>query len=313
MRFNDQASQAALAAWRLNPEVRERACADNTHFEERVSDARLAACTAELGAIDGVEALRRSHIQYVQDFVEVQDGVPHTFDQDLDPARLSSVGVDPYLKIVRLESLERALFRWPRSTGADPLAALAELERAIKTNETAMVDDFLATWNDANTRDFRPAFAAWKHQLEVELARDDWADALRDRLGLGHYDGSDIAIPVALMEYRASDVMRAAADAGIENPFVAPTVLDIPPGPYFFPSPGDLPYGRVMSLVAIGSHDDLLCEMLHARLPYRRDHIARLGTIRRAPAPHGLRELRNNHLQAVRIAALRDDYGEEID
>ena len=57
---------------------------------------------------------------------------------------------------------------------------------------------------------------------------------------------------------------------------------------------------------------DLLAEMLHLRLTYRLEHIARLGTISKPPAPHDLKDLRNNHLSALQIASNRDDFGEEI-
>ncbi len=67
-----------------------------------------------------------------------------------------------------------------------------------------------------------------------------------------------------------------------------------------------------MSLAAIDSEDDLLAEMLHVRLTYRREHLIQVGAIRRPPALHDLKELRNHHLLALQIASDRDDFGEEI-
>ena len=308
MRFNHPDLQAALEAWRLNPDIRGRANADNIWFEERVSPPRLAAFETTVGSVADFETLRRKHIDYVYNFVEVEEGVPHTFDADLQPTLLSPIGLDPEQTIVRLESLVRVLGRWPVAPDMEPFDAL---RNAIATGETDTVDRFLMVWNNTNVRDHRPAFAAWKDQLSAELDADDWPDRLRDRLGLEHYNCAFGPVPVALMEYKVRDVMlaaRAASSAAI----VAPTALDTRPGPYFFPSPRELPYGRVMSLAPIFSDDNLLAEMLHVRLPYRPNHIARLGTIVRQPAPHDLKELRNRHLAAIRVASLREDFGEEI-
>ena len=285
MRFDDPALQSALEAWRRDPEIRERACADNMRFEERVSLPRRVAFETEVGVVENADQLRRAHILYVRTFMETRGATPHTFGAELGPARLSAAGVDPYLKIVRLESLARVFSVWATRPGVAPLEFLRE---AIAKGDTGVTDGFLAAWNDPEMRDHRPAFAAWKHQLSTELDSGDWPHALRDRLGLGHHDGSKGAIPVARMEYRVSDVLHAAGDAGIGDPFTVPTALDIRPGPYFFPSPGALPYGRAMSLIPILSDDDLLAEMLHVRLPYRREHIAELGTIDRAPPVHDL-------------------------
>jgi hypothetical protein len=309
MRFSNPALQAALEAWRQDPRVRERANADNIAFDERVSPPRQAAFENRANTVADSEALRFAHIAYVRDYMEVGDGVPHTFEAGMVPALLSNVGLDLYQTIVRLESLSRIFSYWRPHPGPEPLDVL---RTAIASGEHATVDEFLSVWNDSSVRDHRPAFAAWKDQLSGELDGDDWPDRLRDRLGLEHYKGDDLPMPVALMEYRVFDVMQEAGTVGVTGPVVVPTALDTRPGPYFFPSPREMPYGRVMSLAPILSDDDLLAEMLHVRMPYRRNHIARLGTIDRQPSPHDLKGLRNNHLHALRIASLRDDFGEEI-
>lgn len=308
MRFVDPALQNALAAWRQNPDHRDRAIADNFWFEERAGDARRAAFETYAGKPADPEALRRSLIQYVRDCMEIPSGIPHTFLSDLTPAFLTAVGVDQNQPIVRLESLQRVFSQWALPATAGP--PLERLRSAIDTHDASMVDGFLTIWN--NARDFRPAFAAWKDELLAELAAPDWADRLRDRLGLEHYQCENGPIPVALMEYRVLDVVQAATEVGSIGAFTAPTVLDSRPGPYFFPAPRECPYGRVMSLTPMVSDDDLLAEMLHVRITYRRDHIAPLGYITRPPAPHDLRELRNHHLLALQVASGREDFGEEI-
>ena len=67
-----------------------------------------------------------------------------------------------------------------------------------------------------------------------------------------------------------------------------------------------------MPLIQVYDDSLLLAEILHWRLNYRREHIARLAEIREPPAPYNLKSLRNNHLLAVQVASGQDGFGEEI-
>ncbi len=67
-----------------------------------------------------------------------------------------------------------------------------------------------------------------------------------------------------------------------------------------------------MALFEIGSDEDLVVELLHVRITYRREHIMQVGEITCAPAPLALAQLRNHHLMALRLASGRDDFGEEM-
>ncbi len=305
MRFADPSLQNDLEAWRRQSDHRERATADNVVFEERVGDSRRV--WFENFARDGryPGEVRRSVIQYVRDHMEIQAGVPHTFAANLEPAILSPAGLEPTQWIVRLESLKRIFAQWAVLSGQE--SSLERLQAAKDANDTPVLNKFCEIWNDSVVRDFRPAFAAWRGELETELEADDWPDRLRDRLGLEHYNCVDGPVPVALMMYQVKDVV---APAGAGTAFTAPTVLDSQPGPYFFPAPRNVPYGRVMSLIA--DDDDLLAEMLHVRIPYRPEHIAKLGYIARPSAGHDLKELRNHHLLALQVATSREDFGEDI-
>ena len=175
-----------------------------------------------------------------------------------------------------------------------------------------MVDKFLDTWNGSTLRDNRPAFAAFKDAVWDDLERPDWPRRLRDRLGLAHYDCAAGPIPIALMEYSVADVNAAAAAFPGACAVTAPTVLDSKPWPFFFPAPPGLTCGRSMPLFEVADDADLLAEMLHFRLTYRRQHLVRLDEIRDPPPPYELKALRNHHLVALRIASGREDYGEEI-
>ncbi len=305
MRFADPPLQNDLEAWRRQSDHRERATADNLWFEERVGDTRRVwfESFARNGLYPG--ELRRSVIQYVRDHMEIETGVPHTFAGDMEPAVLSPAGLEPTQWIVRLESLERIFAKW--AAPAEQGQPLERLQKAKDANDTPLLNQFCDLWNNSGTRDFRPTFAAWRGELEHELEADDWPDRLRDRLGLEHYNCANGPIPVALMMYQVKDV---AAPVGASTAFTAPTVFDFRPSPYFFPAPRNCPYGRVMSLIS--DDDDLLAEMLHVRIAYRPEHIAKLGYIARPSAGHDLKELRNHHRLALQVATSREDFGEDI-
>lgn len=302
MRFADPALQIALDAWRRNPVDRERAMADNAWFEERVSEERRAIFEAEVANAHAPAELPDKQTWYFKNILCQGDPVPHTFQDAFEPARLSPVQPEPHQSIVRLEDLRFPLERHGMN--------YTDLYECWRKRDMAVVDKFLSVWNEA--RDVRPAFATWKDMVLEELKAADWADRIRDRLGLGHYDPENAPIPVVLMQYTVKEVFEQAARLGVTQPFTAPTVLDGGPWPYFFPSPAGLAYGRCMPLVKTDGEHQLLAEMLHIRLPYRFDHIAAFGEIRRRLPERDMREARNDHLTVLQIESDRFDFGEEI-
>lgn len=303
MRFSNAQLQGALLSWRALTNIEKRSEADNLWFEQRVSAARQAAFEVEATGANDAVALRKAHTDYHKEFVVVDVGdIPHTFDSAVAPADLGTI--DEMQKIIRIESLVRPL---------DKLGmTFDQLRKAVDDNQTALIDNFLQTWNTSNVRDGRPAFAAFKDEVTDDLARPDWPDRLRDRLGLAHYDCKAGPIPIALMEYSVAEVRAATASVTGIAAFTAPTVLDTSPWPYFFPAPAGLPCGRTMALYKVASDNDLLAEILHFRMAYTRNHIARVDEIRTPPAAFDLRAIRNHHLFALHVAAGRDDFGEEI-
>ncbi len=267
MRFADPGLQTALTAWRASAGITERAEADNFWFEDRVSVARqqaFEACAA--GARDAGE-LRRRHTDYWEEYVKVDEDIAHTFDVALGPADLAPI--DETQRIVRLEAPRR-----PLSQMGSPMS-LQRLKQAVAANETALVDAFLRVWDQSNVRDWRPCFAAFKDEVRDDLARPDWPTRLRDRLGLAHYDCAAGPVPIALMEYSVGEVVAAARAFGASCAVTAPTVFDSGPWPHFFPAPRRLPCGRAMALFQVNDDGDMLAELLHFRLSYKRHHIAR--------------------------------------
>jgi hypothetical protein len=300
MRLSDPQLYTALETWRSDSDPHERAKADNLWFEERVSAARLAHFEDTARGADTPEMLARRQTDYWDAYVK--NDRPDTFQDALGPARLAPGSLDTAQRIIRLEQvLDRV-----RIPGAQMTPD--EVRDAFDAGDDSAVDRYLAQWNAA--RDGRPAFAAWKDEVRAELLAPDWADALRDRLGLAHYNPAPSAIPVVLMEYTVGDVLLAAASSATTHAIVSPTVLDGGPWPWFFPSPAELAYGRTMPLPPSRHH--LLVELLHVKMPYRHNHIARFGAIRKPIGSVNMRDLRNRHLAALRLAGRRPDFGEEI-
>lgn len=302
MRFDDGQLQDALVKWRELVDVKERSAADNIWFEQRVSAARQNIFEQEANGASNPVSLRRAHADYWGEFVRVDEDVPHTFEAMLAPADLGPI--DEMQKIVRIEGLTRPLVKHGMT--------FERLKEAVTNNETAVVDGFLATWNASSMRDWRPAFAAFKDEVMDDLTKPEWPSRLRDRLGLAHYDCAAGPIPIALMEYSVAEVKTAATGFAISSAFTAPTVLDSGPWPYFFPAPPELCCGRTMALYEVQDDKELLAEILHFRVAYKREHLARLDEIRVPPSAFDLRGLRNHHLLALHVASGRDDYGEEI-
>ena len=145
----------------------------------------------------------------------------------------------------------------------------------------AQLEKWLRQVNSGSDR--RPAFVAPFAEVEKILNRPDWANRLRDALGLGHirlWAGQPMV--VVLMQYNLIRVH----DAHIGKPAWAasPTVLDDVPGqmpnPCFFPSPATSSkdgYGYTVDLATTGAS---WCEeLLHGHIAYTLDDIRRIGEV----------------------------------
>jgi hypothetical protein len=67
-----------------------------------------------------------------------------------------------------------------------------------------------------------------------------------------------------------------------------------------------------MGLFVLLSPDDLVAELLHPRLTYTGDNIAKIGVISSGLPGSDFKDVRNAHLWALRIEANRDTYGVEL-
>ncbi len=289
-----------------SPDLRERAEAHNIVFEERLDQHRMDAfersvkrpCTNHMD-------LRRQLSEFVTTYMEV--AIPHVPETFRTPNNGPSMGpISPEQKLVRIDNITRHL-----ANSGLTLTDLAESHSSKDPAVSAKLEVFLDLWNLA--RDSRPTFAAFKDQLWPEINDAAWPHKLRDRLGLARYRVDSGPLSVALMEYTVEEVLgEAAGSPDIAYPFCIPTFLDAKPSSQFFPTPKDLPAGAPMALFVIWSDDDLIAEVLHFRLNYRRHHIKMFGEITLDGPEVDFRTLRNNHLAALQVAAVRDDFGEEL-
>jgi hypothetical protein len=196
-------------------------------------------------------------------------------------------------------------------------ARVAEGEFLVRAREVlASGDRGSIAWRDlvgylgfwSSRLDIRPVYATfWQDQRDLfESDRPDWADILRDRLGLLHLAPVfGVEIPVLVFRYPVSEVPRHA-QLREGRPLAAPTVLDGELCEAFCPAPKGETCGRVVDLSA--PFEEPSREIVHPFFPYRVEHLFRVGIVRR-PLPSSLREARKAHLLAVQTLCSRPDYG----
>lgn len=304
MDFADASLTKLLQGWALSTDIDERSEAHNIHFEERLNRARLVAFEHQMTTpcVD-YSHLRDELSNFVRTYVEVAlPNVPATFNADVTALLLPS----PEQKLVRIENITRHL----ANTGLK----VEDLEKSLtsaKPVKSAVADMFVESWNLA--RDARPSFAAFRDQLITEIEDVDWPHKLRDRLGLSHFNTGGGPLDVALVEYTVEEVIEESKrSAAIVQPFTLPTFLDMKPNSQFFPVPKELPAGAPMALFEIWSDEQLIAELLHARITYRRQHIVKIGRIDTSSPLVAKQVLRNTHLSALQLASDREDFGKEL-
>jgi hypothetical protein len=297
---------------------------ENVLVEERVPTAGLKLYSNYVGnnPVPDLDEWNSQHKDFVIDEVEIA-AHDHKEPWTFRPENISNhlPVVDRRLILVRVESAE-----WPCKLNGTPFEVVRTHIEAMSSPDKHKAEAannflvrFLATWNEK--RDKRPLFATL--ELEIDDILQDpspaWAEALRDRLGLGHY--SPIAgaapIPIFLMHYPLQVVYDAHADLGAPT---IPTMLDGALNDFFFPSPvpgvnGDQNpcLGHALNLKAITDENDyqLGIELLHKCIDYRPEHFFRAGMIA-APFTMPVMRARQFHLPWLRLVRDRDDFGNGV-
>nr|VFJ49437.1 MAG: hypothetical protein BECKFW1821B_GA0114236_100545 [Candidatus Kentron sp. FW] len=312
--------------------------ARNFLLDERVSRGR-AECYGKHGAIAGHETIaawRRCHEAYLEKEIFVRgdsEEPPRRIDaQDPDicpetfryPTIFSSLGGTLGSYLIRVEKISdlmdtlnqsfEDILTWTMDALAKKPGALQDLD--------ALLGQF------ASQRDYRPAFAGvWEDLSDLfgevpDEDRSDWADALRNRLGLYHYDPKQSStvdpnkpgsIDILVFRYPVEVVpCLSGFDDGM-RPLTVPCVLDGDFSQAFFPSPRESDTGHAMDLVDIRPCGELTREVLHPAMRLQAEHLFRVGSITRPVDPRVIRDRRGFHLICLQERFDRSEYGRHTD
>ena len=271
-----------------------RSMAENILFEERLVGGRWDAYQERCDpADDSYDAWREAHKDYLWDAVWVD--LPETFsainaNASLPPSVVSLLGANQSL--IRVESLDYAL----NNTRVKSLADLEHLFSIYKGwrkdplvdqgDAKAAIEEICDSLN-RNPYAVRPRFAAFAEELQDDLRATNWAELLRDRLGLAHLPptGAFGPHPVILMQYSVRAVVEQSVRQKAAHALAAPTHLDGDPYEYFHPAPSQETYGRTLNLAGEYDAQRLASEVLHLRIHYSPSHIVKVGAITIRPLP----------------------------
>jgi nitroreductase len=247
------------------------------------------------------------------------DQCPETFRQ-IDPASPLCQS-DPQVLLVRVEQIDSIADR-----SDEPRDGLKTLMREVAAAGDAKVpahgalNDILAEWS--RHLEVRPTFADYWDEVAglfgptPDQDQPDWADTLRDRLGLYHLNPAHRAlrpIDVVVFRYPVSAVpklnkLKRQRDL---RPLVPPTVLDGKHSDAFCPAPYNETSGYVVDL---GQEvPPLRREVVHPPVAFTAENVWRVGEIRRMVTQAQLTEARACHLLCVVEQAGDAGYAKDTD
>jgi len=290
----------SLAELEGSTEPEEKAVGENFAIEENVGDARrddfqgFPASSSDLR--EAADAYFRGSVQG-----NARGHTPSTFKPAFNETALLPSTVEPNQKIIRLERIDLLI-------SGDPDLSFDRLVEAHRDHDddtlTAFTNLFLTFSGE------RPAFAAFKAEVEDDLKQADWLRRLILRMGLYHHlpigDGEQCHF--AVMEYSGVEVFSQASPKSINRPFALATVLECRNNPAFFPVPRGTPNGFAVDFLA-GTPAAGVREVLHIRLDYGKQHVLRFGELTGPAAKPDLVGARERHLAALRSTTGRDDFG----
>lgn len=259
---------------------------------------------------------KRAHEAYLKRHIQlaVDQRPPHTVnpaDEHECPETFRSIDPDsPFqysddnLDLVRLVELDFVASRAGESpSDVKNLAMSVVASSDPRLVERQALSDVLDEW--LLSSDHRPVYGAfWEDVFDLfgdTQAGDspDWANSLRDRLGLAHIQPRTgvRALDVLVFRYPIRSVPRLQNAAADQRPLVPPTVLDGNHSPAFCPSPVGQQTGRSVDL----SQQKPICrEILHPALDFRVEHLWRVGQVTKTVDMQQLIDGRRWHLAFLR-------------
>lgn len=162
--------------------------------------------------------------------------------------------------------------------------------------------------------DLRPVYAAFWEDAK-DLLTDgpaDWADQLRDRLGVYELapNGRNGEIPIVVFRYPVRHVPKFRGSRPTLRLLAVPTVFDGQFCEAFCPAPKGLQVGFTVDLSGI--LDTPIREVVHPFIRLGAQHVCAIGYIRKQ-VPRDLSEARLAHLMMIRELSGRNDYAMDTD
>ncbi len=297
-----------------------RFIARNFLLDEGLSASRISAYK-DLAATDGIGTQtewKDRHDDYLTERIMLPRPPDYRVPRSIDPTALrdcpetfregatfcSFGATDPAYDLIRIEDGEHLARFAPRP---DRFIALVEEYLADKKEEARLeISATISSWLEG--RDLRPVFAAFWYAVQdlLEGGPDDWADQLRDRLGLircNPVGGRKRAVLV--FRYPVRLVPKLANSRSESRAIAVPTVLDGEWSESFCPVPSGQEAGYAIDLSA--SLDQRAQEVVHPQVHFAVEHLCRIGYISRR-VPDDLSEARLAHLLWLQEISGRHDY-----
>lgn len=237
-----------------------------------------------------------------------KDTCPETFRMSDAFSRFGMV--DDRLELLRVEQAQTIASR-AGVTESALLELVGKHEAGTLTADEA--DKLVAILEEWEKNSWiKPVWAAFyqDHADCLETA-SDWAEQLRDRLGLYHLDPirkPTKELPVLVFKYPVSALPQVRGQRGVK-PLAVPTVLDGELSEAFCPAPVGQPCGFVVNLAG---DVPVLREVLHPPISYKLEYLYRSGWVRR-PVPADLSAARGYHLTWICTEKGPEDYARATD
>jgi len=264
-----------------------RCKAENFILEERLTEAREDGYQEHLKYPTNEAMWHNQHRNYVYQKIYIKPGPPETFT-GINNSNFISIDMDQ--RLVRLENVSE-LSRLFGGSLDEMMKHFREfLEDRENPGNADIVKNFLYKWQ--RERDFRPLFAGfWGEVKDIftdqygdPIENENWANQLRDRFGLGHFDplGGE-PIPVLMFQYQVKDIIAGNPDSA--KVIAIPTVLDSRLSEFFCPTPKEgWDEGQALDLTG-GDETDyrFIREILHMNVEYQPDFLYNAGWITKSP------------------------------